>query len=62
MTVNNVSGNGTLGLNLVSNDSIIDGNGNPVTGNFTGQVNTIDTTPPTVTIGTPSSSWTSADL
>ena len=58
VTVNNVSGNGTLGLNLVSNDSIVDGNGNPVTGNFTGQVYTIDTTPPTVTIGTPSSSWT----
>ena len=32
VTVNNVSGNGTLGLNLVDNDSITDSSGNPLGG------------------------------
>ncbi|MGA2258416.1 MAG: PA14 domain-containing protein, partial [Thermoguttaceae bacterium] len=54
VTVNNVSGNGTLGLNLVDNDSITDQFGNPLggpgagNGNFTGELFTIDTTGPTV--------------
>ncbi len=54
VTVNGVSGNGTLGLNLVDDDSIIDGTGNRLggtgtgNGNFTGQVFTIDTAFPTV--------------
>ena len=62
VTVNNVSGNGTLGLNLVDNDSITDQFGNPLggtgagNGNFTGQLYTIDNTAPTITISAPSSS------
>jgi hypothetical protein len=46
-------GSGTLGLNLVDNDSITDSVGNPLggsgagNGNFTGQTYTIDGTPPT---------------
>src|SRR5207248_2648749 len=53
VTASSGSGGGTLGLNLVDNDTIIDtlgnklggtGNGN---GNFTGQVYTIDKTAPT---------------
>ena len=49
VTVNNVSGNGTLGLNLVDNNSIVDQSNNPLggsaigNGNFTGQLFTIDT-------------------
>ncbi len=55
MTASTGSGNGTLGLNLIDDDSIKDlagtvlagpGNGN---GNFTGQVFTIDLTAPTLT-------------
>ncbi len=44
------NGNGTLGLNLVDNDSILDATGNPLggngsgNGNFTGQVYTVDKT------------------
>src|SRR5205823_3933685 len=65
------SGNGTLGLNLVDDDSIQDGAGNPLggtgtgNGNFTGQVYTIDQTAPAVlsinrtTPGGPSTSATS---
>ncbi len=54
MTVSSGSGDGTLGLNLVDDDSITDGVGNKLggtgtgNGNFTGQVYTIDKTPPTV--------------
>ncbi len=54
MTVSTGSGDGTLGLNLVDDDSITDGVGNKLggtgtgNGNFTGQVYTIDKTPPTV--------------
>ena len=54
VTVSGVSGNGTLGLNLVDNDSILDLFGNPLggtgagNGNFTGQTCTIDNTPPTI--------------
>ncbi|HZN78626.1 MAG TPA: PQQ-dependent sugar dehydrogenase, partial [Mycobacterium sp.] len=50
------SGNGTLGLNLVDNDSIVDTAANPLggaglgNGSFTGQSYTIDKTAPSVTI------------
>ena len=50
------SGNGTLGLNVVDNDSIVDTAANPLggagsgNGNFTGQSYTIDRTAPSVTI------------
>jgi hypothetical protein len=51
VTANTGSGTGTLGLNLVDNDSIIDGSGTPLggtgagNGNFTGQVYTIGAEP-----------------
>ena len=54
VSVTGVSGNGTLGLNLVDNDSIEDPSGNPLggpgigNGNFTGEAYTIDTEPPTI--------------
>ena len=60
VTVSVAEGNGTLGLNLVDDDSIVDGAGNPLggtgvgNGDFTGQVFDIeidgagDTTPPAV--------------
>jgi subtilisin-like proprotein convertase family protein len=54
VTVDTGSGSGTLGLNLVDDDSIQDGASNPLggagagNGNFTGQVYTIDRTPPQV--------------
>jgi hypothetical protein len=50
------SGNGTLGLNVVDNDSIVDTAANPLggagsgNGSFTGQSYTIDKTAPSVTI------------
>jgi hypothetical protein len=51
------SGDGSLGLNLVDNNSIVDGASNPLgnsaggaNGNFTGQTYTIDKTGPSVTI------------
>ena len=50
VTASTGTGNGTLGLNLVDNDSIRDGSTNPLggpgagNGNFTGQVYTIDKT------------------
>ncbi len=56
VTATTGSGNGTLGLNLVDDDSIADvatnvlggsGNGN---GNFTGQLYTLDRTAPTVSV------------
>jgi Calx-beta domain/Carboxypeptidase regulatory-like domain len=59
VTLNSVTGDGTLGLNLVDNDSITDfvlptafplggpGAGN---GNFTGQIYTVDMMVPTVTV------------
>ena len=56
VTASTGTGSGTLGLNLVDDDSIVDGAGNklggtnPVgNGSFTGQVYTIDRTAPTVT-------------
>ncbi len=57
VTATTGSGDGTLGLNLVDDDSIVDGAGNPLggtgtsgagDGSFTGQVYTIDKTAPTV--------------
>ena len=59
VTANTGSGNGTLGLNLVDDDSITDGVGNPLggagagNGNFVGQVFTIDKTAPSSTIDFP---------
>lgn len=54
VTANTGSGSGTLGLNLVDNDTIIDTSGRPLggvgtgNGNFSGQVYTIDKTNPAV--------------
>ena len=56
VTANTGTGNGTLGLNLVDNDTILDASANrlggtgPGNGNFTGQSYTIDKTQPSVTI------------
>ena len=56
VTANTGTGNGTLGLNLVDNDTILDASANPLggtgagNGNFTGQSYTIDKTQPSVTI------------
>ena len=55
VTANTGPGNGTLGLNLVDNDSISDGGGKlggtgRGNGSFTGQVYTIDRSGPSVTI------------
>jgi hypothetical protein len=63
VTVNNVSGNGTLSLNLADDDSIIDLSGNPLggvgagNGSFTGPKYTIDTTAPMISIGSPSATY-----
>jgi hypothetical protein len=54
VTASTGSGNGTLGLNLVDDDSIADGPGSPLggagagNGSFTGQVFTLDRTAPTI--------------
>jgi beta-lactamase superfamily II metal-dependent hydrolase/DNA/RNA endonuclease YhcR with UshA esterase domain len=54
VNVSGVSGNGTLGLNLVDDDTIINGTSVPLggpgagNGNFTGQVYTVDQTAPAV--------------
>ena len=60
MTASTGSGDGTLGLNLVDNDTIVDtsnrklvGTGTNTDGSFTGQVFTIDRTAPTVTAVAP---------
>jgi hypothetical protein len=56
VTVNTGSGSGTLRLDLVDNDSIINGSSQPLggsgagNGNLVGEVYTIDKTAPTVTI------------
>jgi len=64
VTASTGSGDGTLGLNLVDDDSIQDAATNKLegtganNGNFTGQVYTIDTTPPTATLTlTPGNLW-----
>jgi len=56
VTVNGISGDGTLRLDLNNaNTGIFDLVGNPISGGFTtGDVYTIDNTPPTVTISAPS--------
>ena len=60
VTVNSVSGNGTLGLNLVDDNSIVNAYNNPLgglapgDGTFTDQLYTIDTVAPTISIGSPS--------
>ena len=54
VTATSVSGTGTIGLNLVDNDSIVDGSSNPLggagagNGNATGQVYSVDRVAPTV--------------
>ncbi|HEV7427102.1 MAG TPA: lamin tail domain-containing protein, partial [Thermoanaerobaculia bacterium] len=73
VAVNSGSGDGTLGLNLTDNDTIIDAATNPLggtgaaNGNLTGQTYTIDKNAPTVvsinrvgsaTTAAPSVSWT----
>ncbi|MGE5657523.1 MAG: DUF4347 domain-containing protein, partial [Actinomycetota bacterium] len=54
VTVNTGSGDGTLGLNFVDNNTVINGNAVPIGGlgvqNFTGQTYTIDRTPPLVNL------------
>src|SRR5439155_1208231 len=56
LTANTGSGSGTLGLNLVDDDSIADSAGNKLggtgtgNGNFTGEVYTIDKTRPTAAV------------
>ena len=63
VTVNNVSGIGTLGLNLVDDNSIVDQYNSPLggpalgDGNFTGQTYTIDPSPVSIAIGGPSASY-----
>jgi len=60
VTVNGISGNGTLVLNLVDDDSIADTTGNKLggtgtgNGDLTGQVYTNDTVAPTINISAPS--------
>ena len=68
VTASSGSGSGTLGLNLVDNDTIIDANGNKLggagagNGSFTGAVYTLDRTAPTVTaISRAAANPTSAD-
>jgi phosphatidylserine/phosphatidylglycerophosphate/cardiolipin synthase-like enzyme len=49
VTVNTGSGNGTIRLDVVDDDSILDGSSDPLNGGFTsGQTYTIDRTAPTV--------------
>ena len=50
VTASTGTSDGTLGLNLVDNDTIVDLANNGLAGNFTGQVYAIDTILPTVTI------------
>jgi len=57
VTVNRGSGDGTVGLNVLDDDTIIDGASNPLDGGFTGgEVFTIDATKPTLSLssGAPS--------
>ncbi|MBU0675046.1 MAG: lamin tail domain-containing protein [Proteobacteria bacterium] len=55
VTVNTIAGDGTLGLNLIDNDSVVNVLSNPLggtgvnNGNFTGQLYTVDRVAPTVT-------------
>ncbi len=54
VTVNGVSGNGTLGLNLINDGTIKNVGGNPLAAGLTGPTYTVDQNPPSVTIGAPS--------
>ncbi len=64
VTVNTITGDGTLGLNLTDNDSIVNGMSVPLggagagNGNFTGQTYTIDKTAPTVALSSAASNPT----
>jgi len=49
VTVNGVTGDGTLGLDLVSGSGVSDAAGNAIAGGFTGETYTIEHTPPSVT-------------
>jgi hypothetical protein len=71
VTASTGTGDGTLGLNLVDNDSITDSAGNKLggtgtsgagDGSFTGQAYTIDRTAPTVTVTAPSSPQTASTI
>ncbi len=59
VAVDNISGSGTLRLNLNNVNNIQDAAGNGTSGFTGGDTYTIDNTPPTVTIGSPSLSITS---
>ncbi len=65
VTVDGVGGDGTLGLNLIDDDSIADASGNLLggsgagNGNATGETYTVDQTQPSVAIGSSASSPTS---
>lgn len=48
VTASTGSGTGNLGLNVLDDDTIADGVGNPLAGTFIGQVYTVDRTGPTV--------------
>jgi len=68
VTVNTGADDGTIRLNLIDNDSIVDGASNPLggpgagNGNYTaGQSYTIDKTPPSVSISEPSQAVTYDD-
>ncbi|MBC7815335.1 MAG: hypothetical protein IAG10_00380, partial [Planctomycetaceae bacterium] len=64
VTVATGSGDGTLGIKLVDDDSISDAVGNPLVGNFTGQVYTLDRTVPSAVSflrQAPTNSLTNAD-
>ncbi len=60
VTVSGISGTGTLRLDLNNGTGIQDAAGNAASGFTGGDTYTIDNTPPTVTIGSPSQSITSA--
>jgi len=68
VTVNTGSGNGTIQLNLVDNNSILDSSSNPIggldinDGNFSGETYTIDKTPPTLSSITRGGSTPTASL
>jgi prepilin-type N-terminal cleavage/methylation domain-containing protein len=50
VTASSGTGSGTLGLNLIDNDTIADADGNNLEGDFTGQFYTVDKGSPTVTV------------
>jgi trimeric autotransporter adhesin len=69
VTASTGSGDGTLGLNLVDDDTIVDGSGNMLggaggaaNGSFTGQEYKIDRTAPTVTAVVPTENADNVDI